>query len=664
MYFVSPNEGERYYLRLLLTHVTGSTSFDDLKTVNNKKFNTFKEAAIEHGLVEDDYHHEKCLKEAATIKTGKQLRELFAIILCYCTVAWPYKLWENHKENLCDDLLFEKQRDRNNYNLSLTNDIIQKALLEIESTLNNCNTSLRKFADFPTDIIDLLDDISISTLISSHATYNKFTQLAKFEENFSKFNQEQLKVYNTIMESINKDSNESKLFFLDGPGGCGKTFIYNTLISKLRSIGKIAIPMASTGIAALLLDDGNTAHSSLKIPLKCNDTTMCGIKLQSNLADLIRSTNLFIWDESPTTSKYAYETVDRTFRDIMKGVSPELEKIPFGGKTIVFGGDFRQTLPIVPHGNRAAIVNNCISRSYLWKSVKQLKLTINMRLSQLDEFTANEQCEFSKYLLRIGEGKEAIIKDLGEDIIQLPNDMCFENNNHTDLINFVYDDLLLNYKKPDYLINRSILMTRNKTVDKINQEILDMLPEKEISYFSIDTPRDEDLINMYPVDFLNSYSCGGFPPHELKLKCNAIVILLRNLNPSQGLCNGTRMIIRSFKPNVIEAEIVSKKNCGERVFLPKIILHPNEDDSTVQFNRKQFPIRLAFALTINKSQGQTIKKVALYVDSPLFSHGHLYTAMSRVTKKSNFKIMLESKEYLGKKGYFINNIVYKEILTN
>jgi ATP-dependent DNA helicase PIF1 len=106
---------------------------------------------------------------------------------------------------------------------------------------------------------------------------------------------------------------------------------------------------------------------------------------------------------------------------------------------------------------------------------------------------------------------------------------------------------------------------------------------------------------------------------------------LRNLNPSKGLCNGTRLLIKNFKPNVIEAVILSKKNCSESVFLPKITLHPNEDDSTVQFNRKQFPIKLAFALTINKSQGQTIKKVALYSDSSLFSHGHLYTAISRVT---------------------------------
>ena len=421
--------------------------------------------------------------------------------------------------------------------------------------------------------------------------------------------------------------------------------------------------MASTGIAALLLDDGNTAHSTLKIPLSCNETSVCGFKLHSNIAELIKKADIFIWDEAPTASKFTFESVDRSFRDVMKEISPTLENEPFGGKTLIFGGDFRQMLPILPHGNRGDIISNCIKRSYLWKSIKKLTLSTNMRLNLLDEVEAKEQFEFSKYLLRIGDGREPIIKELGEDIIELPEEMCFNEYKSSALINFVYNDFINRYKEQNYLINRSILCTKNITVDRINKDVLNMMPEQKVTYHSVDTPRDEDNANIYPIEFLNSYNCSGFPPHELELKVNSIVILLRNLNPKQGLCNGTRLLVKAFRSYVIEAEIVSKTNCGARIFLPKIILHPNEDDSTVQFNRKQFPIRLAFALTINKSQGQTIKKVGLFVDSPLFSHGHLYTAMSRVTTKKNLKILIESKLKNNKRGFFVNNIVYKEILN-
>lgn len=661
MYFVSPKEGERYFLRLLLTHVTGATSFENLKTVNNVKYSTFKEAAVVLGLIEDDTHHNKCMEEASLIQTGKQLRNLFAIILCYCTVAYPFKLWENHKKALCEDFLYKKQKDLNNFNLDFDDEMVQNALIDIETTLTSCNYSLTNF-DFPAHIIELLKKKQIATLISNHTSYDKQNQIEKTEYNYKKFNPGQLTAYNEIIKSIDSNTPQ-KLFFVDGPGGSGKTFLYNTILSKVRSTGKIAIAMASTGIAALLLDDGNTAHSTLKIPLSCNETTMCGFKAQSNLAELLRKTDVFIWDEAPTTNKYAYETVDRSLRDIMKSVSPELEKIPFGGKIFIFGGDFRQMLPIVPHGNRSAIVNNCISRSYLWNNVQILKLTKNMRLNQLDEVSANEQFEFAQYLLRVGNGEIPIVKELNEDIIQLPTDMCFNEYNYSKLINFVYNDFINKYQEKDYLINRSILCTKNITVDKINKEILNLMPGQKEIYYSLDTPRDEDSSNMYPIDFLNAYTCSGFPPHELELKENAIVILLRNLNQNQGLCNGTRLIIKNFRTNVIEAEIVSNKNYGARVFLPKITLLPNQDDSTVQFKRKQFPIRLAFALTVNKSQGQTIKKVAFLVDSPLFSHGHLYTAMSRVNNRNNFKIMVESTNHKNKINFFVNNIVYKEILT-
>jgi len=151
------------------------------------------------------------------------------------------------------------------------------------------------------------------------------------------------------------------------------------------------------------------------------------------------------------------------------------------------------------------------------------------------------------------------------------------------------------------------------------------------------------------------------PPHKLCLKQHAIVICIRNLNVQNGLCNGTRLIIHNFGKHVIECEIISGNHIGERIFLPRITLIPNEQEIPFEFKRKQFPIKLAFALTINKAQGQTIKRLGLYAEEPLFHHGQLYTTMSRVTNKKNLKIMLKQTEHNNKKGYFINNVVYNEV---
>ncbi|GFV93150.1 ATP-dependent DNA helicase [Trichonephila clavipes] len=102
------------------------------------------------------------------------------------------------------------------------------------------------------------------------------------------------------------------------------------------------------------------------------------------------------------------------------------------------------------------------------------------------------------------------------------------------------------------------------------------------------------------------------PPHVLNLKVGAVIMLLRNFNPSTGLCNGTRLIIRKLMPNVIDAEILTGHTKGLHAFIPRITLRPSNSNLPFQLQRRQFPVRLGFAMTINKSQGQTLQKVGIY----------------------------------------------------
>ena len=129
---------------------------------------------------------------------------------------------------------------------------------------------------------------------------------------------------------------DAELFFIDGCGGTGKTRLFNTILAQVRKNDNIALSMASTGVASLLLTNGNTAHSTLHLPTQPNETSLCQIKNPSPLLTLIQETKLFVWDEAPCMSKYYYESVDRTLRDIMKSVSPELEHQPFGGNLFYF----------------------------------------------------------------------------------------------------------------------------------------------------------------------------------------------------------------------------------------------------------------------------------------------------------------------------------------
>ena len=262
--------------------------------------------------------------------------------------------------------------------------------------------------------------------------------------------------------------------------------------------------MASSGIAALLLDNGRTAHFKLKIPLKCNEQTNCNININTDIAKLIQRAKVFICDQAPMLEKNVYETVDRTFRDIMKIIDSDLENIPFGGKIMVFGGDFRQILPVITHANRATIVSKYINRSYLWKHMNILKLTINKRINLSDEINSENQKDFAEYLLRIGEGSEPIFKELGDDVIKLSEDFCIPYTSINDLISIIYNDFNHNYTNTKYLIDRAILTTTNQTVDKINEEILNLLPTDEMIYYSADSATDPEKLYLQPTEFLNT----------------------------------------------------------------------------------------------------------------------------------------------------------------
>ena len=535
MIFVSPSEGEKYFLRMLLTQVTGATSFENVRTYKNVIYKTFKEACIARGILGDDNEWHLCMQEAAEIQTGSELRHLFALILSTCDVSNPLKLWEQNIEHLCEDLLHKKRKKTNNFKLNSY--IKNQTLQQIEKIMQMNNKSLSMFSEFKFFIADTTFDYYENELNFDYKSLNK-----SYKERKKNLTIEQKIVFKDIIKAVYSKNTKSKVFYIDGFGGSGKTYFYNTLLPSIRKQGNIAIAMASSGISSLLLQNGRTAHFTLKIPLKCNNTSTCDIKPNTKLGKLIQNAKIFVWDEAPMLDKYCYETVDRTLRDLMKNIDPKLSDIPFGGKVMVFEGDFRQTLPVVRHGNRSSIVSSCINRSYLWKYMQIYKFTINKRIEMSLDTNKND---FSKYLLKIGEGTEPTFNSNEDDLIKLPDEICMNLSNPSELINYIYDDLSENYSDTKYIIDRAILATTNKICDNLNEEVLKLLPTEHKVYYSADSTISENEISLYPSEYLNTLTFTGLPPHKLHLKKNAVVICLRNLNSGKGLCNGTRLIVRN-----------------------------------------------------------------------------------------------------------------------
>lgn len=667
IFYVPPGSGELYYLRVLLNTVKGATCYDDIKTVSGVLYPSFKETCYALGLLDDDKEYIDGISEASFWGSGHYLRSLFVTLLFSNCISRPEVVWEKTWNLLAEDILHKQKNILQYKDLELSDEQLKSyTLVEIEKLLQSNGKTLRDYPTLPFPNLIIIEE-GKNRFIQDELCYDRINLARDHKTLLFSLNNEQRNIYQTIMDAVLRD--EGSVFFVYGYGGTGKTFIWKTLSSALRSTGEIILTVASSGIASLLIPGGRTAHSRFCIPLVVTEDSTCNIKQGSQLAELLRKTRLIIWDEAPMVHKHCFEALDKTLRDVLRFSKSNSIDQPFGGKVIVFGGDFRQILPVIPKASRQDVVLATLNSSYLWSFCKVLTLTKNMRLqSQNSNSDIEELREFSEWILKVGDGTIGGPND-GEADVEIPDDILIKDpiNPLAAIVDSTYPNLLEKFDDGFYFQDRAILAPTLDDVNKVNEYVMSLWPGDEVTYLSSDSVCKVDensngCEGIYTPEFLNSITSSGMPNHKLRLKIGVPVMLLRNIDQGSGLCNGTRLIVTQLGKHVIEARVISVGNFGHRVFIPRLVLTPSDLRLPFKFQRRQFPLVVCFSMTINKSQGQSLSHVGLYLSRPVFSHGQLYVAVSRVTSKSGLKILISDKD--GKTYNTTKNVVFKEVFHN
>ena len=592
-------------------------------------------------------------------------------VLVYCDVGNVRALFDAYWRYMADDIKYKMRRNIGNPKYAIPDSVLLSGVLrELAAMFSNNGLSISSY-DLP-PLSDLAHNEGSNRLILEEMSYDRPTLAAEAAAIASALNSEQRLIYDTVLSSVCQ--RQSFVYFIAGHGGTGKTFLWRAILANLRSQDHIVLAVASSGVAALLMPGGRTAHSRFRIPLDIHDRSMCNIGRGTILAGLIQKTSLIIWDEAPMTHRFCFEALDRTLRDLLSANEPSNAAKTFGGMPVLLGGDFRQVLPVIQGADRCQILNASLIRSPLWKHVRVLGLIVNMRLSNpaLSPIERTRMSRFAQWVLDVGEGKVPAYRKDGETEntwINIPDDIVrlTKGDKPSTIIDAVYSDFESSFSSVPYLAQRCIVCPVNTVVDELNEIMVGRVPgdSKEYRSFdqianSIEMPSDYEML--YPPEVLNSIALNNYPQHCLVLKVSVPVVLLRNINQAQGLCNGTRLLVRRLGDRILEAEIMTGSHIGALVGIPRIVLNGTSPRWPFTLQRRQFPVRVCYAMTINKCQGQTLNRVGVYLRKPVFTHGQLYVAISRVTSPEGLTMVIEDEE--GAAAATTRNIVYREILDS
>lgn len=581
----------------------GATSFQDMATFNGVVYTSFRDACLARGLLSDDAEWIAAMTEIVELQVSVDtIRRQFARILVHGNPENPRLLFDTFVDDLCDDG-HSPQASRD-------------AMLAVESYMNEMGRSLTD-PNYNFELPSVEGNRHARKRLR-HDGCGIHQAAAVRDRILAVFTDEQHNALRAVADAINGNS-QFKIFALIASAGVGKTVFANGLAAYTRAQGRSVICAAASGLAAMLLEGGTTAHSAFGIPIPVNETSVCNLTHAERL--FLKDVDLIIWDECSMIHVYAADAVNRSLQDIMRNDRP------FGGKCVLFMGDFKQLLPVVQYGKGQ---NHTIKKCRWWSMVEQLQFTQNWRAAQ--------NPEYAKFLEDVGAGRiSAVIPPAASTV-----------RSYDDMVAAVYGDEFDN--------QHQILALTLETCAQINNMCLDKLPGNLIEIPAADHYVECSDPDAFPHDYVENLAIKGAPPFLLKFKIGARFMCIRNLDVPRGIINGTMLKLMACGQRHVTFQVISGKSAGSIELFTKATFTLTPEASGLPFTivRRQFPVIPAYCLTVHKAQGQTMGRVGLIFESDPFTHGQLYVALSRVAGWHAVFVLYHSDD--------IHNVVHQHVL--
>lgn len=565
---------------MLLSVCKGATSFEDLATCDGVIHPSFRSACFARGMMADDVELIATFDEIVEITVSlTQLRQHFVSMLLHGGPQDPRALFNRFVDDLSDS--------------SDGQHAVGIALHAIEDIMSAMGRSLTE-PDFGFLLPEIPDVPRVRKRQRQECRHISVEE-SRMERDrlLQMFTAEQQDALDQIVAAY--DTGSSNVFVLLASAGCGKTVFANCLAAYFRALHREVVCVAASALAAMLLTGGSTAHSAFHLPIPCNDATTCN--LSSWQRAHLKTVDMIVYDECSMVLDDVADTLDRTLRDIM-----QLQK-PFGGKLIVWMGDFKQLLPVVRYGKGQ---NHTIQRCSWWRTSVKLTFTHNWR--------AHDNPEYTAFLEDVGCGRI--------DKVVVP--VACRVSNYDELIAKVYGD--------EWGTSSMILALTLETCDEINRLCFAKHPGDLTECPAADFCMDCIDMDAYPPDYIASLSMKGAPPWMLQLKVGAKYMCIRNLNAPRGIINGTMLRLLRIGRRYLQMQVLTGKSAGsvELFMKSKFTITPEASGLPFTVVRTQYPVIPAYCLSVHKAQGQSLMKLGVVFESDPFTHGQLYVALSRV----------------------------------
>jgi hypothetical protein len=619
---VSSRNQELFALKRLLSIVKGATSWTCLLSVDGFCYDNFQAACAARGLMADDADIIAAFSEIASVSCSlAHMRREFANLLVHRSCQNATELFHVFAGELCSGGVVNPES-------------CMEALWAIEDEMSTHGRSLQE-ADYGFRLTERAASQLPAPCFRKHVFSREECQ-SNMNDILPKFSDEQLEAQAVVLAALQGIG--SNVVAIIAGAGCGKSLFVGGLTWQLRSVGRIVINVAASALAATLLPGGVTAHSAFRIPIPATESSFCGFK--SSERELMKRCSCIFYDEVSMVSPEIANTLDRSLRDIMR--TPEL---PFGGKVVVFLGDFKQLLPVVPSKKYVSTIKDC----EWWPNCQVLTFTKNFR--------AVTNADYCTFLDAVGNGRVMQIAVPSESLA----------SDEQDLIQRVYGDI------------STVAQTRNlimaftlESCKRINKACMAAMTAASWDAAAYDDAKDNKDPDCYTTEYLSELTLHGVPPAVLPMTVGARYMITKNYDISAGVCNGIFGQLLAASRNVaqvilhlhfasspmthFQVRLLSGPQKGRVALLPRCSHHVSCENSGLPFTftRVQFPLSPGYCVSVHKSQGQSLDIVGLIADTDSFAHGQVYTALSRTSGWAKIHVIMKEK--------FLFNLVHKHVL--